>query len=279
MIHTIIKAMAILAVTGSMALGQTPTSATELTDAQKEEFLLDAEVIRGRNIGVGVNRTRRLTLRYGGTEHDAHFSDVDIFERVYRLPNRTELNFTDNYKYNIAAFRLDRMIGLNMLPVTVERTVNRAKGSLAWWLDIIMMERERYEKNLQVPDPECWNEQMYQVRVFNELVYNTDANLGNLLITPEWDIRLVDFTRAFRTSKTLLAPENLELVHGMKVRRHIYEGLKGLTEEQLLERMDGYLTKPQIRALLARRDKIIEFLDGQIAEKGEADVICDEPGR
>jgi len=166
-----------------------------------------------------------------------------------------------------------------MVPVTVERRIGRdMKGSLAWWVDTLMMELERSQKQIQPPDQAAWNHQMYQVRVFNELVYNTDANLGNLLITPEWDIRPVDFTRAFRIVKTLRDPKNLI---GVRVDRRIHEGLKALTEERLTKEMRDqhaeYLTRPEIRALLARRDKIIKFFDQQIEEKGEAAVICDQP--
>ncbi len=275
MTNTIIKAMAILAVTGILTLGQPTTSGAELTDAQMEEFLLNAEVVGSRGIGVGINQTRRLTLLDGDMEHDAQFNDVDEYRPEFESDRgRREINFRDTYRYNIAAYKLDRMIGLNMVPVAVRRKVSGSTGAVVWWVDTMMMESERVAKNIQAPDPSDWNNQMQQVRVFYELVYNTDArNLDNVLISPDWNIRLVDFTRAFRLYRNLKTPENLG-----RVDRRIYEGLKGLTEERLREEMDGSLTRPEIRGVLARRDKIIEFFDQQIEEKGEAAVFSDQPG-
>jgi len=282
MTNTILKVVATVALTGSLALGElvppnqsdlAAVQGSALTDTEQEQFLLSAKETRRKGIGVGVNGTLRLTLTDGELTHDAHFNGVNISEPIYKTSKFTEVNFKDCYRYNVAAYRLDRMIGLNMVPVTVERSLGGQTGSVAWWVDVMMMERERYENNIRPPDPRSWNNQMYQVRVFNELVYNTDANLGNLLITPDWDIRLVDFTRAFRLHEDLKSPENLR-----RIDRRIYEGLKALTEEGLREEMDGYLMRGEIRSLLARRDKIIEFFDRQIEEEGEAAVICDQPG-
>ncbi len=85
---------------------------------------------------------------------------------------------------------------------------------MTWWVDDVQMtERRRYAKKIEPPDKARWNDQIYQVRVFNELVYNTDPNQGNLLITNEWKIVLIDFTRAFRTYKKLRHPMNLSRIH------------------------------------------------------------------
>jgi hypothetical protein len=59
------------------------------------------------------------------------------------------------------------------------------------------MESDRKAKKLESPDPEGWNKQMYAVRVFNQLIYNVDANLTNILITKDWNIWMIDHGRAF----------------------------------------------------------------------------------
>ena len=94
-----------------------------LTPEQKEEFLLNAKVVSSKGIGVGINNTRRATLSDGKLTHDAHVQTVDIRKQEFKTLRGTELNFRDSYKYNIAAYRLDRLLGLNMLPVSVERKV------------------------------------------------------------------------------------------------------------------------------------------------------------
>ncbi len=255
---------------------QGPSVASPLSDAEKEEFLRTAKVVRKEGLDVGVTLSERATLDDVRLTHDAHIQTVDEFRRgVTTLRRSVEVNFRDSYKFNIAAYRLDRLINLNMVPVSVERRIGREKAAVTWWVDDVqMMERDRHEKRIQPPDSSAWNDQMYNVRVFNELVYNTDPNQGNLLITNDWQIRLIDYTRGFRTLKLLRRPQNLT----PRIDRRVYEGLQGLDQETLTHVMDGVLTKSQIEGILARRDLILEYFDGEIAQKGEASVICDLPG-
>jgi hypothetical protein len=139
--------------------------------------------------------------------------------------------------------------------------------------DIAMMELDRHKKKLKVPDPDDWNDQMYQVRVFNQLVYNMDPNLGNVLITHDWKVRLVDFTRAFRWQTDLKDSKDL-----VKIDRRVYNGLRDLTDEKLAAAMGTLLTKPERQGVLARRDRILEFFDAKIGKEGEAAVICGQAG-
>src|SRR5712692_894326 len=126
---------------------------------------------------------------------------------------RSEMNFVDSYKYNIAAYQLAEMLGLDdIVPVYVERKWKGDSGSLSWWLPVKMDERERIAQKIAVPDPDAWNNQMYKVRVLDQLVYDSDANLTNVLITDDWKIWRIDFTRAFRQYKELKDP-NANLVH------------------------------------------------------------------
>ncbi len=260
----------------TVATASVESDRSALTPEQKEEFLLNAKVISSKEIGVGINNTRRATLSDGKLTHDAHVQTVDIRKQEFKTLNGMELNFRDSYKYNIAAYRLDRLLGLNMLPVSVERKVGGDTASMTWWVDdVMMMERDRYKKKIQVPPQRnvAWNDQMYQVRVFNQLVFNNDPNLGNLLITKDWTIRLVDYSRAFRTQKSLRNPEDL-----VRCDRRIYDALHELNASVLNRELSGYLSKWEIRGILARRDKILEIFDAKIAANGEASVICDKPG-
>ena len=119
----------------------------------------------------------------------------------------SEMNFVDSYKYNIAAYTLAEMLGIDdMLPVYVERKWKGEPGSLSWWLPVKMDEVERHRQKLTPPDPDAWNNQMYKIRVFDQLVYDSDANLTNVLIGEDWKIWRVDFTRAFRLQGKLRRP-------------------------------------------------------------------------
>ena len=187
----------------------------ELTRAQMREFLLKAKVIKSKDIGKGVTHPYRLTLTDGTITHDAAFQSVDEQKSVANLTGsgggpRVEMNFVDAYRYNLAAESLATMLGLDyMMPVHVEREWNRKSGSLSWWVETMMDEGERLKKNIQPPDSTEWNNQMYRMRVFASLTRDTDRNLGNVLITPQWKVMMIDFTRAFRLQPTLASGKDL----------------------------------------------------------------------
>ena len=236
------------------ANGNAATVPAGLTDVEKEEFLGTAKVIKRRKVPVGITQSERATLSDGRLTHDAHIQTVDI-SYEHRV---SAFNFRDSYKFNIAAYKLDRLLGLNMVPVSVERKVAGELAAVTWWLDdIMMMDKERYTEKIQVPAAKraSWNDQMYQVRLFNELIYNTDANLGNLLITNDWNIRIVDFSRAFRIRMDLRTPADL-----VRCDRRIYDALRQLDEETLKRELGPYLRKNEIAGLLARRDKLLKLL-------------------
>lgn len=249
-------------------------SAADLTDQQKERFLREAEVVSSKELSIGVTLSHRLTLSDGALTHDAHFQDVNEYEPIHQGTAGTEINFHDSYRYNIAAYRLDRLLGLGMTPVSVERKYRGKTGACTWWVDdVLMMELERWKKKIDPPDGEAWNLQMYQARLFNELVYNTDPNLGNLLIDTNWKIWLIDFTRAFRVFKSLREPKNLA---DAKIDRTVWENLQKLDDATLRKTMGDMLLKHEREALLARRDVIVRMLEERIAREGEAAVLCSE---
>ena len=271
----VLTAFVAVSAAGLSAAQSAATATPALSDQQKEEFLRSAKITAMRELSIGINNTHRATLTDGKTTRYAHVQSVNIRKSSYATPSGTELNFRDSYEYNMAAYKLDRMLGLNMIPVSIERKIKGDRSSVTWWVDFEMMERDRYLRKTPVPPARLmdWNDQMYQTRVFNELIYNTDANLGNILIMEDWNIRLIDFTRAFRTLKTLRAPKNLR-----RCDRRIYNAMQELNGENLTRELREYLTKSEIQAILARRDKIMKFFNSEIAAKGEAAVICDREG-
>ncbi len=119
-----------------------------------------------------------------------------------------------------------------MVPVSVERTVDGEKVAVTWWIDDVrMMEKERVENRIKPPRARDWIEQVYRRRVFNELVYNTDFNQSNQLITADWKIWLVDFTRAFRPFRKLFKPSNL-----WRIDQPLFDSLRALTHERVDDR-------------------------------------------
>jgi len=162
-----------------------------------------------------------------------------------------------------------------MVPVSVERQVDGKVGSVTWWVDdFLMMERKRYTEKIKVPAPMKWNRQMCNARVFNELVYNTDPNLTNLLITKDWTIWLVDFSRAFRTQTKIFNKKNLT-----RIDPEVLANLKKLDIATLNRELKSYLRDPEIKGLAARNAAIAQLFDEEIAKRGEDAVYLSLPER
>jgi hypothetical protein len=241
-----------------------------LTKEQIKTFLLKAKVVASKQSSKGVTAPWHLTLSDGTLTHDASFQAIDEHKtNVTMASGRTEMNFVDSYKYNIAAYELAEMLGMDdMIPVYVERSWQGNPGSISWWLPVKMDEEDRKKQGIQPPDPDAWNNQMYKIRVFDQLVYDDDPNLTNVLIGPDFKIYRVDFSRAFRLYKNLRDPKNL-----VRCDRQLLEKLKALDANQVSERTKHYLSKDEVKAVMARRDKIIAQFQQMISEKGEKEVL------
>ena len=261
----ILAAVVCLTCTRFVTASDEPT----LTKEQITQFLLTAKVVKSEHTKKGITEPWRLTLTDGTVTHDASFQTIDEHKPSMQLASGTELNFVDSYKYNIAAYQLAQLLGLDdLVPVYVERKWKGDTGSLSWWLPVKMDEVERHKQNLTPPDPDAWNSQMYRVRVFDQLVYDNDPNLTNVLISENWKIWRVDFSRAFRLKKDLRDPKDVEHCD-----RQLLEKLKALDGNELAAKTKGYLNKDEVKAVMARRDKIVALLEKLISEKGENEVL------
>jgi hypothetical protein len=248
--------------------GEVRKTAWGLTQPEIEEFLSTARIVAKKSAPRGVTDSQRATLDDGKLRHDAHIQTVDIRKTSFQTDRGTEFNFRDSYKFNMAAYELDKLLELNMVPPSVERKVDGQMAAVTWWVDDCMVELDRKKKKIEPPDQHFWNQQMYDCRVFDQLIYNTDPNLGNVLITKDWKICLIDHTRAFRTMKDLQNPKNL-----VQCDRKLLTKLRGLNKEVLQQKLGHYLTKMEIEGILGRRERIVKFFDDEAAQKGEAAVL------
>jgi hypothetical protein len=266
-----IVCIGMIAITCAISVGA--QNLEKLTEEQMRDFLLNGKVVNGRPVGKGLTGTYRLTLSDGTMTHDGGFQSINESKPYMEFATgRRELNFRDSYKYNIAAYELAKLLGLGeMMPVTVERKWNGKQGSLTWWLPAKMDEAKRLEKGIKPPDPEAWNRQIYKMRVFSQLVYDTDRNLGNVLISEDWHMWMIDFSRAFRLFSTLENPKNL-----VQCDRQLLQKLRQLDAGELENKTKNLLTRPEVKGVMERRDKIVAFFEDLIAKKGESNVLYGE---
>jgi hypothetical protein len=253
----------------TLLIAQAPATEPSLTRDEMATFLRTAKVIRSKEIGKGITVPLRLTLTDGRVTHDAAFQTVDEHKNMMEFSGGgRELNFIDSWRYNVAAFQLAELLGLSdMMPVTVERKVQGKTGALCWWLDKLMEEGDRIKKKIEAPNSDAWNQQMWRLRVFSQLVQDTDRNLGNVLIMPDWTLQMIDFTRAFRLFNRI---KEEEITH---CDRRLLDALERLTPDALTRATKGYLTATEARSVMSRRDLIVAHVRKLVAAKGEAAVL------
>lgn len=244
---------------------------SQWTCVQKEEFLRTAKVISVKELSQGITHSRRVTLQKDGITHDAHVQTIHEQKQNFQSVKGSELNFKDSYGFNVAAYKLDRVLELNMIPVSVIRKVAGSEAAVTWWVDDAMMtELDRYKKGIAVPTSNEWNQQMWILRIFDQLIANTDRNLGNVVICKNWDIWMIDHTRAFRARRDLISAANLQ-----KCDRALLERMRKLDYATLEGALKPHVTKMEIEGLLARRDLIVKFFDGEVRARGESAVLFD----
>jgi len=244
-----------------------------LTPEQMESFLLNAKIIRTRSVGSGATNSLRLTLSDGAVTHDAQAQFIDDDRAVYKVPGYTEFNFRDCFCYNIAAYRLARLLGIDNVPMSVERRIDSKRAAVTWWIDDVAMDEQlRRKQSATDPRADRFDHYRYRQRVFDELIQNRDRNLGNLLYTTDWTMWMIDHTRAFRLGRELGRPADL-----LRIEQSLFENLQKLTPEALTAAMGTSLNKAEITALIVRRDAIVKIFEARIGKLGPAAALYTPP--
>jgi hypothetical protein len=225
---------------------------------REERFLETARITEEVPAGKGINGSKKAILTDGRRTHPAHIQTVDIFMPLFKGKDGSEeKNFKDSWKFNVAAYRLARLLRLtNMVPVSVERRIGGKPVSLDWWVDDVLMdEKERVQRHIKPPDMVRWNRQMDAIRIFDQLIYNMDRSQENLLITRNWDVWMIDHTRAFRAWRTLRNPA--AITHSTP---DLYRSLVNLRRADVERELGPFLTQDEIDGLMARRNAIVDKL-------------------
>ena len=246
-------------------------AAPAISPAEMEAFLLRAELSNVREAGDGVTGSLRATASDGRLTHDVHVQFVDVRRSGIVVGDRVELNFRDSYSFNIAAYRLAALLGMDSVPMSVPRSFRGGTAAVTWWVDdVLMTERERFAQGTFGPDPGVAAQQFYAMYVFDELIQNRDRNQGNALWTSDWKLWLIDHTRGFRPDVELTSPARLT-----RIGRGLLENLRGLTREALDAALDDVLSPALRSAVMQRRDLLVAHFDERIARLGQAAVVID----
>lgn len=234
-----------------------------------EEILKNGRVAKTKDLPEGVTLPKKATLEFNGEQHFGVWKNIDEGPVPKKqLDSGIELQFQDSWRTEVAAYELDKLIGLGMVPATVPRLYDGKQGSMQFFVDSVMDEEQRLKKKIAPPNQVLWNQQVAKIRLWDNLIYNTDRNLGNLLITSDWQIRLIDHSRTFRPFDQLKDPKQLTIFS-----RTLLASIKQLNEPMLKEHLGKYLSPAQITGILKRRDAIVALADKMAAEKGAGAVL------
>jgi hypothetical protein len=231
-----------------------------LPNREMEDFLRTAAVV-GRGPGPG-GRTDawRLTLESGGTVRTALFKYIDR-----RRPDP----LADSYKYELAAYALDKYLMLGYVPPIVEYRVDQTPGALQTFVANSISEANRKARHLEPSDPEAFEKSMTDLKVFQNLVYDDCQNEKDTLIDrDEWKVSRVDFSEAFAPKKDTVPHCDIR-----KCSRLLYKKFNGWDDKAVAGLMAPYLNEEEIRALNSRRELIFRYIQRLIEVAGEANVL------
>jgi hypothetical protein len=226
-------------------------------ETEIERFLASGKVTRMEAVPIGVTKPQRAYLEPGPVARFAW----------KQLPPQRRSGFRESYKAEIAAYQLDRLLDMHMVPPVVERKVDAQIGAAVLWIE----ETKGWDmkKPVKGPEPE-WSRQISRMKLFDLLIGNIDRNQGNLIYDADWHLFLIDHSRAFTTRNSLdgIAPLGI-------VDKQIWSRMDALTPEQLQTTLGAWLSADEQKAMLGRRDRMRQMIEKLVKDKGAAAVFLE----
>ena len=215
---------------------------SELTDDELQKFLARSPVIAARELGKGSTRPQLVVLQ----------GAAEVRRGVFKTVQDAAAN--DRYQHEVAAYRLDRVLGLGMVPVTVLRTLQGQTGSLQAWVDGALDLEAAEDYNIEFFEAEGRSSQLDLARVFDALIGNGGRKPADILGLVRRDqVMLIDHSKAFAASRDL--PAGLEVP--LAIPAQLVAALESLNRGALVARLGKLISGEQIDALLARRDLLL----------------------
>lgn len=237
------------------------------------EFLSEAEVVRSEPVGSGTTAPIRVLLERDGVLAWAQFQDVDEEHERVRLGNgEYAMHLTDSYRNDCAAYEMARLLGIDNVPPMVPRRLGQQDGRLQLWLAGVFTEGERRARNRQPPRRFDWMARVQTMYLFDDVIGNVDRNMGNILLSEDFDMWLIDHTRAFQRRAE---PRHLDEIGW--VDRTVWERLRGLDRARVEERLGPYVSGFEIDAVMRRVEIVVRHVESLIETRGEDAVLVDVP--
>ena len=227
-----------------------------------EDYLKTAELTnKTEKLPVGVTAPKKIELAPGGL--------VEAITWKPLKPGRYN-GYWESYKNEIAAYEFDKLLHLDMVPPYVERRINGDLGAAAMWLEGVKSFKDLGGPPTAPPQLAYnWSVQLMKAKMYDNMIANTDPNLGNWLKDDEWNLMLIDHSRSFTTTRNL--------THKMDhIARQLWTKMLALDEPALTKGLGTWLGKNEIRAMLQRRDRMKEEIAKLVAKDSEAAVFVDE---
>lgn len=219
-----------------------------------ETQLKTAEIVSIEDVGTGVTRPRRAHVR----------ATAPVESLAWKvLPPGRRSGYWESYKSEIAAYELDKLLGMNMVPPAVERTIDGETGAAVMWVDGLRSVKQLGGK---VPSGPSWNKPLRRMQMFDNLTRNIDRNAGNILVGGPGELILIDHSRAFTGDTSLV--NKIE-----RVDAELWDRIKALTREDLDRAVGHWIDSEQVAAIVERRDAMVKIVDKLVAQKGRALVI------
>jgi hypothetical protein len=222
--------------------------------AQIEQELKTAEVIRIEDIGTGVTHPRRAFLKPGGLVESLTWK---VLPPAYRR------GYWESYKSEIAAYELDKLLGMNMVPPAVEREIGGRVGAAIMWVSPATSVKQMGGK---VPTDRIGGEEIRKMQLFDNFIGNSDRNAGNILVDPDNEVILIDHSRAFVQTKEL--PVKFE-----RVDADLWTAVQALTADALRQHLGALIGDRAVDAMIDRRERMARIIDELVRKKGRARVI------
>lgn len=227
-------------------------------ESEIEQVLATAAVERMEAVPIGVTKPQRGYFPAG--------SPVRRFAWK-ALPPMRRGGFMESYKAEVAAYQLDRLLALGMVPPVVERTLDGKVGAAVLWIEGTTPWDK--DKPAQGPEP-AWSKQVSRMKLFDQLIANIDRNQGNLLYDRDWHLFLIDHSRAFTTRTSMDGIASLNLVD-----KTLWDRIDALTAADLERALGPWLSAAERQALLARRDRMRRQIADLVQARGAARVFLE----